>query len=177
MESSLTEPGSSSTKGKRKLKSLSAARMVDDTDSTSGDEEEPRPKPKKKCCSIAKELEELKEQIRNIVEVKGSNAKVPIGLLITIKSAFKCTLCLSLIKPPLIFARCCKNILGCEKCVTEFFQKDGFSAGMGRKCPICRADRAFNEICRINGIDDFFTTVYPMIEGEENEDEDDPFRF
>ena len=82
MESSLAEPGSNSTKGKRKLKSLSTVRMVDDTDSTSGDNEEPRPKPKKKCCSIAKELEELKDQIRNIVEVKGSNAKVPIGLLI-----------------------------------------------------------------------------------------------
>ena len=48
MESSLAEPGSSSTKGKRKLKSLSTARMVDDTDNTSGDDEEPRPKPKKK---------------------------------------------------------------------------------------------------------------------------------
>ncbi len=146
--------------------------MVGDSDSTSDDDEVPQSKAKK-SCSITKELVELKDQIKNIVEVKASTTKIPIGLLISIRTTFRCTLCLSLIKPPLIFARCCKNILGCEECVTEFFQKDGLTAGMGRKCPICRADRAFNEICRVNGIDEFLTKVYPLIEGED--DDDDPF--
>ena len=131
-ESSLASQSSGpSPKGKRKYK---ATQIVDDPDSTS-DEEVPRPKCTKTCTAIVKELEELKDQIKNIVEVKASCTKVPIGLLTTIRSTFRCALCLSLINPPYAVVR---TFSAAKNVQLSFFQKDWLSAGMGRKCPMCR---------------------------------------
>ena len=78
----------------------------------------------------------------------------------------------------MMITRCCKNVLGCEACVTEYYEKDELAAGMNRKFPICRADRAFSEISRLNGTEDFLKKVAPLMEEEEDSDGDyNPFMF
>ena len=69
-------------------------------------------------------------------------------------------------KLPVIFARCCKSILGCEACVDTWF-----GGGQGSKtCPLCRAERAYTETCRLNELDNFLSTIHPLlaIDDEEN---------
>ena len=84
-----------------------------------------------------------------------------------IKTAFQCTICFFLIKPPLIFACCCKSA---KNVSLSFFQKDGLAAGMGRKYSICRLTE---HLMRYAG--SMVLTIFcPMVE---NNDEDDPFGF
>lgn len=142
------------------------------------DDDEPQPKKTKPVGDsgvIVKELQTLKSDIKAIVEVKAGGSKVPIGVLVTVKSTFRCNLCLGFIKPPLIFTRCCKNILGCEKCVMQYFEKDGITEGMTKKCPICRADRSFHEICRINGLEGFLRKMSRYVNGEDSDSDSDIF--
>ena len=48
-----------------------------------------------KLCSVTKDM------------------KIPIGLKVLLHDAFKCKICLSTpVKPSIIYARCCKSILG-----------------------------------------------------------------
>ena len=120
------------------------------------------------------EVKSLQEQVKLVLELK-KGMKIPVGLIVLLKSTFKCTICLSTVKPPPIFARCCKNLLGCEACVNDLYQD-----GMTKKCPICRAERAYSETCRMNGFDDFLNGISTLVE-EANEDSDldssDPFTF
>ncbi len=96
--------------------------------------------------------------------------RLPIGMLVSLLTTFRCTLCYATVKPPLIVTRCCKNILGCDDCVTKLYQGDG---GMTMKCPICRTDRAFAESSRINGLDDFLKKIYPLVDSPLDSDIDE----
>ncbi len=82
--SSLSQPGPSGTKRKR-------LQVAHDSDVTSNSDEDESTKPKK-SCAIASELKDLKDKIQDIIEIKAGTTKVPIGLLMSIKSAFRCTI-------------------------------------------------------------------------------------
>lgn len=86
--------------------------------------------------------------------------KLPPGPFKQLKDTFKCNICQSSpISPPVLFARCCKNILGCEACVDGWF---GGEDERSKSCPLCRAERAYSETCLIHGLDDFFTAIQPL---------------
>ena len=76
-------------------------------------------------------------------------------------------------KPPIIFARCCKSVIGCQSCVDTWYR------GEERQqctCPNCREARAYVETCKINGLDDFLTGIAPLLDVDsidDNEDEED----
>ena len=68
--------------------------------------------------------------------------KLSPGLFKQLKDTFKCNTCQSSpISPPVLFARCCKNILRCEACVDGWF---GGEDGRSKSCPLCRAERAYS---------------------------------
>ncbi len=39
-------------------------------------------------------------------------------------TTFRCTVCLDLIKTPVMFTRCCNNILGCQYCIMRLYEGD-----------------------------------------------------
>lgn len=48
------------------------------------------------------------------------NMKLPFGLRKHLQETFKCHICCSSpIKTPVIFSRCCKQLLGCQLCVDQ----------------------------------------------------------
>ena len=48
--------------------------------------------------------------------------KLPPDLCKKLHNTFKCNICCSSpIKPPVIFSRCCKRLLGCQECVDRWF--------------------------------------------------------
>lgn len=69
---------------------------------------------------IMQDLKEMRSELQSVVKVTKC-IKFPPGLYSSIITTFKCNLCLCLITPPVIFARCCKNLLGCEKCVNNLY--------------------------------------------------------
>ena len=90
---------------------------------------------------------------------------MPVALKRKLAETFKCNVCHNApIQPPVIFARCCKAIVGCQTCVDQWYREDGIS----KKCPLCGTDRALPETMRIHGLDDFLTAVAPLlVDGEE----------
>lgn len=114
-----------------------------------------------KLSNISSELREVKDSIDKIFEVT-SNMRVPIGLKSVLYDTFKCSICQSTpMVPPVIFAKCCKSILGCQSCVDTWYRGP---EGQTRTCPRCRSDRAYVKTCRINGLDDFLTIISPLLE-------------
>ena len=70
--------------------------------------------------------------------------KIPIALYWKLADTFQCNIhvCrLAPITPPVIFARCCKSIVGCQGCV-EWYRGD---TGMTKSCPLCGTERALPE--------------------------------
>ena len=86
---------------------------------------------------------------------------VPIALHQKLSVTFKCNICQHApISPPVIFARCCKSILGCQTCVDTWYKGDG---GITKKCPLCGTDRALPDTIRLHGLDDFLEAICPLL--------------
>ena len=79
------------------------------------------------------------------------DSPVPAGLRILLQDSLKCKIChITPLQPPIIFAKCCKSILGYERCVDEWYA-DG---GLSKNCPGCRGPRGLAETVRLHGLDD-----------------------
>ena len=92
--------------------------------------------------------------------------RLPPGLYLQLRKTFKCQICHSSpIKPPVIFTRCCKNILGCDVCVDRWY---GGEDGRAKTSPLCRSERGFSEIGRLHGLDEFLETTKPLMDTDDN---------
>ena len=141
----------------KKRSSCGHASNVDDISSSSDDNED-----------FISELKELKEAVNKLVAVTPS-MNIPLGLRSILYDTFKCSICQSTpMQPPIIFAKCCKTILGCEGCVDRWYRG---TEGQGRTCPKCRSERAFVETCRMNGMDEFLAVVTTLMDVNSDSDE------
>ena len=92
------------------------------------------------------------------------NSKVPLGLKQVLLDTFRCNICIvTPMVPPIIYTRCCKRILGCQSCVNTWYSVE---EGMGKKCPICRSERAYADTTQLKGLDDFLLTITPILNNE-----------
>lgn len=158
------------------LKEKKRVASVINLSSSSSDEEMFAPLAKRKSTAEYVKLSILSTDVR---EVKSSLAKiftvtnsmsVPVGLRVTLYDTFKCSICQSTpMVPPIIFAKCCKSILGCQSCVDTWYRGD---EGQSRTCPKCRSDRAYVETCKLNGLDDFLTIIAPLMETGPDDSDD-----
>jgi len=86
-----------------------------------------------------------------------AESKLPMGLKRILRDAFKCQICHSIpAKPPLIITKCCKNILGCETCVNQWYSGP---EAMTKTCLICQAERGCNETKLLQGLTEFLEHV------------------
>ena len=86
-----------------------------------------------------------------------AESKLPLGLKRMLRDTFKCYICHSVpAKPPLIITKCCKNLLGCEACVNQWYSG---SEAISKTCPICRAERGCNETMLLRGLTEFLENV------------------
>ncbi len=93
--------------------------------------------------------------------------KIPPGLYRQLYDTFQCQICRN--SPPVIFARCCKRILGCQDCVDLWYRGE---EGFGRKCPLCRDERVYAKTTTLKGLDDVLLSVAPLL-GEQGQDAGD----
>ena len=143
--------------------------------SSSSDESLITPFVKRKCTAeyvkltnISSELKEVKDSLEKIFTLT-SGMSIPIALRNVLYDTFRCSICQATpMVPPIIFAKCCKCILGCQQCVDTWYR------GEARTCPRCRSDRAYVETCRPNGMDDFLTAITPLLEAAGDDAGGDP---
>ena len=149
-------------KGKGKGKGKGKKRRDDTSDS----DDESRPPPKKTHITQTRELlnevKLVKSGLDAIMSVT-KGMKLPPGLYKQLADTFKCHIChITPMRIPIIFTRCCKSILGCEECVDKWYA----SGQNSNTCPLCRAERAYSETCRVNGFDGFLSIIRPLMSDE-----------
>ena len=120
-----------------------------------------------KLMILSNDIKQVKESVSKIFRLT-NNMTIPLGLRQLLYDTFKCSICRSTpMVPPVIFAKCCKSILGC---VDTWYRGE---QGQTKTCPKCRSDRAYVETCKLNGLDDFLTGIAPLLEGTLHDEEDD----
>lgn len=67
-------------------------------------------------CAISHDVAAIHEKTDAIMSLT-KDAKIPLGLKKLLNDALKCHICTSVMKPPLIIAKCCKTLIGCEECI------------------------------------------------------------
>ena len=92
----------------------------------------------------------IKNQVESLLNVQ-ETLKLPLGFRRLLLDNFRCMICQGIMSPPIIFAKCCKRILGCEACGDAFYGGEG---GMTKQCPQCRSERAYADTCPVHGIRD-----------------------
>ncbi len=142
-------------------------RPLELSDSEEGDADFVRQKKKGKSVQVQEikaEVVELGRQISSIFQLS-QYTRLPPGLIRLLHDAFRCSICQSVpIKSP-IFSRCCKNIIGCQECVDQWYGND-----VNNTCPICRSERAYAETSQIKGLDEFLDGVRPLLDNEGSSD-------
>ena len=157
------------TKGK-----LPHKKVFTDTESED-DFEPPRKKRHSESGCIVSEIRDMRKDLQSLFEISKS-LKLPLGLHKQLQDAFRCSICCcSPIKPPVIFGRCCKRLLGCQNCVDRWF---GGEDGVTRSCSLCRAERAYADTCILKGLDELLTSISPLMSSstEDSDREDSPIQ-
>ena len=98
-----------------------------------------------KLTNISSELKEVKDSLHvdKLFSVT-DGMSVPVGLRSVLFDTFRCAICQSTpMVPPIIFAKCCKSILGCQSCVDTWYC--GADGQTTRTCPRCRSEQAYVE--------------------------------
>ena len=114
------------------------------------------------CPQIFSEIRDIRKDLQSLFQIS-KGMKLPLGIHKLLQDAFKCNICCSSpIKPPVIFSRCCKRLLGCQECVDQWF---GGNDGVTRSCPLCRSERAYADTCILKGLDDLLTGILPLMNG------------
>ena len=137
-----------------------------------------KPKPKesgysvleKKLTVLMNDVDELKNAISDMLTLN-KEARIPLGLHWLLCYTLKCKICLSVpMTPPIIISKCCKTVVGCEKCVNEWYSCPD---ALIKTWPSCRAERGYNETMLLRGFDGFITEVKKVIQTQDERDNED----
>ena len=124
----------------------------------------------KKLNVLIDDVGELKNAISDMLTLN-KEARIPLGLHRLLRDTLKCKICLSVpMTPPIIISRCCKTVVGCEKCVNEWYSGPD---ALIKTCPSCRAERGYNETMLLRGFDDFITEVQKVIQTQDERDNEE----
>ena len=119
------------------------------------DEEGP---PSQKKHHVMEDIATIKSDIELIKTfTKDATTKIPLALQVAMQDAFRCTIChIVPIREPIMFAKCCKSIVGCEQCTDRWYSGED---SLTKRCPLCRAERGFAETMRLNGLAGFLQAM------------------
>ena len=93
--------------------------------------------------TMARKIDFVHAKVSQLLEVN-CHLPLPLGFFCVLYESFKCCICLaSPLVPPAIAGKCCKRIIGCQKCVDGWYKSDGDDDRMTKKCPLCHGERGF----------------------------------
>ena len=122
-------------------------------------------------------IEELYSVNTTLQNVKGKldkvfaltkNTRIPMCVKQLISDSLYCKICHAVpITPPIIIALCCKAIVGCQKCVDEWYTSEDREALLSKSCPACRGERGYSQTVRLHGLDDLVKGLQPLFAEDE----------
>ena len=119
------------------------------------------------CCVkldvIEGKIEVVNKNLDKVLSLSPSMS-VPPGLKLLLQDSFSCPICKLLMTPPVIFAKCCRRVIGCEKCTNEWYSGTNATT---KPCPYCRGERGCAETVRICGLDEFLVGIKTLFSSGE----------
>lgn len=102
---------------------------MQDDEENSDEDYNPQPSTKRRKEEHMQIIQTDIQSIKADVEIKSltmdPKTQTPLGLKNQVCETFKCCIChvchVVPIRPPLIIAKCCKSIIGCEQCINEWY--------------------------------------------------------
>lgn len=128
---------------------------------------------KGKHVMSTRRLEELGESLSDLHDkidkffTLSADSKIPLSLKKLLKESFSCKVCReSPMKPPIYFAKCCRTIVGCEKCVNHWYTGDDVTT---KSCLYCGAERGYSETMRQHGLDEFLLGITTVMNADQEQ--------
>ena len=114
------------------------------------------------CTCMYKCVLIVSTKLNNCWTAKISVIDVPLGFRGLLQDSLKCKIChISPMKPPIILAKCCRSILGCESCVNRWYEE---TDALTKLCPGCQGERGYAETIRLHGLDDLLSGIREIIQ-------------
>ena len=107
------------------------------------------------------EIKAARAEVKDIIKIKNAD-NIPIPLQEALIECLKCKICMEIAKLPVIFGKCCQQLLGCQGCIDTWFGENSFA----KKYINCRAERAVTQTCLLWGMDSLLTLVGSVLEPE-----------
>lgn len=116
------------------------------------------------------EVQGIKSSLVDVLSLT-NDSDIPLGFKHAIRDAFQCIICKRVpLKPPVIISKCCKSILGCERCINNWYSG---SEALTKNCPKCGMERGYPETMLLLGLDSFLSKVAPIIQNEDEKELED----
>lgn len=119
---------------------------------------------------------EVQEVLAQLADLKTKMDKIQLALWVKTNSiptafrealshAFQCKICqVTPFVPPVILARCCTNIIGCQKCVDTWYSGPN---ALTKNCPLCQHERGYAQTSTIHGFDEVAMELQTLFESVE----------
>ena len=84
---------------------------------------------------------------------------IPYSFICILHDSFICNICRkSPMRPPIIYARCCKRLIGCQSCIDEWY----VGSEQSTTCPVCWSERGYADTTLLKGIDEFLQAIVSL---------------
>ena len=116
---------------------------------------------------VTKYFKELKTDIQAVQLALWGKSGLPSSLQTALQHAFKCKICQNTpFDPPVIMAKCCTSIIGCQKCVDSWFTGPN---ALSKTCPLCQQERGYANLGTLHGFDEVTEEVKKLFISLEQE--------
>ena len=92
---------------------------------------------------VIQEMQAARAEVKDI-KIKSAN-DIPIPLQKALTETLNCKICMGIAKPPVLFGKCCQQLLGCQTCIDKWFEGNSFE----KTCINCRQERAVTQTCHL----------------------------
>ena len=109
-----------SAKKRKSRRTVARTINLDTSDDSDSDFQSTRPA-KIMRCQCKEGMLNIQQKLDRVLSLT-PRSKIPLGLKFVMEECFTCTICKGFpIQPPVIFAKCCRSIIGCEACVHTWY--------------------------------------------------------
>lgn len=91
----------------------------------------------------------LQAKVTRVLDVS-NRMPLPLRFHSLLNQAFKCSVCLLNITPPVIVRKCCKRIIGCQVCTDRWY---GGEDRMMKRCPLCHEEKGYVDTMILLGVE------------------------
>ena len=118
---------------------------------------------------LSEDTQKVKSEIKKLHDLAFRH-KFSVSILLELEETFSCIICRRIpARKPLIACSECNSLIGCQKCVNEWY---GGIQGLQQKCPKCRCERGLTKTVVLKGFDKLLRQIRNLKDSTSSDDSD-----